>query len=282
VLAGACIQDNPAYDAGMRDSAVPLELGPSMDVGPSVDQGRDVFDAGAESAGPKEPSVDAAVFETAPPISAQLVLHWRFDETTGAVAADSSGNGLDGTYTGGPVPVSGGAPTTFANPGSRQFRAEVMQSVQLGRSAPALQPAAGLTVSVWFRTSLTGRADFLGHGNDYFLRIMSGEIEFVRRRPTGSSPDIYITATGAAPKAADGQWHHALGVATTGRIAMYLDGALIARKDEIVPFVYLAQDFVVGRAANAALSFAGTLDDVRIYGRALAEDEIRVLAARAP
>lgn len=291
LLTGACAtEDNPAYMANVSDAGLPSDLPAPVDLGRDVPQS----DAGADSGdpGPAQPPPDAVVAEVTAPIDAAdagrpaagLVLHWRLDELTGVLAADSSSSRLDGTFTGSPVPAPtpDGAPTYFANPGSRLFRSAVNHSVQLGRSAPALQPAAGVTVSVWFRTTLTGRADLLGHGSDYFLRIMSGEIEFVRRRPTGSSADIYITASGLAPTATDGQWHHAAGVASTGSIAMYLDGALIARKDEAVPFTYLARDFTVGRAASAGLSFEGSLDDVRIYNRALAEAEIRALAAGAP
>jgi len=39
--------------------------------------------------------------------SAELVAHWTFDEGSGDIAYDSSGNGNDGTLNGGPVWVVG-------------------------------------------------------------------------------------------------------------------------------------------------------------------------------
>ena len=304
MLAGACTRDNPAYHEGVRDAGSQDLVG-HIDLGPDL-QGNDgaldvprgstdapfeaaLSDATADAvwgAPDGDPAVDSGApdaTEVGPAVEG-LVLHWRLDETSGMVAKDSSGNGFDGTYTGSPAPAhtAESAPTDFANPGSRQFSASVNQSVQLGTTPSALQPTAELSVTLWFRTRLTGRADFITHGGDYFLRIMSGEIEFVRRRPPGSSPDIYITATGSAPGAADGQWHHVAGVATTNRIAIYLDGSLIGRRDELVPFAYAARTLTLGRSATGAPPFEGWLDDVRIYDRAVNEVEIQALAAGAP
>jgi hypothetical protein len=298
MLAGACTQDNPAYesnrDAGWPDRGSLGEVGldvPASELDPAPVDVRPAADAGVRESVAEVAVAPEVAAEVAAPVdamnvtppSAGLVLHWRLDEASGAFATDSSGNGFDGTYMGSPVPaaISEAAPTTFFNPGCRQFRADVTQSVQLGRTAAVLQPTAGLTVSVWFRTTLMGRADLLNHGGDYFLRIMSGEIEFVRRRPATSSP-YYVTATGPAPRAVDGQWHHAAGVATLGTMAMYLDGVLVANHNEVVAFTYTARDFMVGRSGTGAPPFEGLLDDVRIYDRALGETEIKALAARRP
>src|SRR5437870_5817746 len=38
---------------------------------------------------------------------ATLVGHWKLDETTGSIAADSSGSGNNGTMTWGPAPSTG-------------------------------------------------------------------------------------------------------------------------------------------------------------------------------
>ncbi len=40
-------------------------------------------------------------------VSAELVGYWKFDEGSGTIAYDSSGNGLDGTLNGDPQWVEG-------------------------------------------------------------------------------------------------------------------------------------------------------------------------------
>ena len=49
----------------------------------------------------------ALVMSIAGNASADLVAHWRFDETSGTTALDSSGNGLNGTLEGDPQWVAG-------------------------------------------------------------------------------------------------------------------------------------------------------------------------------
>lgn len=49
------------------------------------------------------PQIAAMYANTTPAPTAGLVGHWKFDEGTGTVAADSSGNGNNGTLTNGPT-----------------------------------------------------------------------------------------------------------------------------------------------------------------------------------
>ena len=160
-----------------------------------------------------------------------LVLHWRLDEPSGTVAMDSSGRGFHGAYDGDPLPVaSANVPATkFPNAACRQFTPAAGTRVVLASTAAVLRPTEAVTVTVWFRSTLVGRADLVSHGSDYFIRYNDGEMEFVRRRPPGSST-TYVSASGPAPTMSDGRWHHAAGVAsTTGGTFIYLDGVLVGR-----------------------------------------------------
>jgi len=49
----------------------------------------------------------ALILGTTGNISAELVVHWKLDETSGTTAFDSSENGYNGTLTGGPAWVDG-------------------------------------------------------------------------------------------------------------------------------------------------------------------------------
>ena len=49
-------------------------------------------------------------------VPADLLVHWRLDEDSGTITADTSGNGRDGTFTGDPQWVTG-----HNNPGALHF-----------------------------------------------------------------------------------------------------------------------------------------------------------------
>ena len=284
---GACTGPNPAY----RTGDPPIDLPTSGSDGPADAPAADGPLADVLPA-PTDAPVDSPVDVVATPdasgtdvsvSSAGLVLHWRFDEATGREARDSSPSGLHGADEGTTPPFheTERAPTQFPNTGSRRFQASANHGVRMSQSAAILRPTTGLTVTVWFRTTQTTRADLVCNGLDYFIRFAAPEVEFVRRRPAGGS-DGHVTATGNAASAFDGAWHHAAGVATPTSTAMFIDGRMVARDGSSVPFTYLSGSVNVGRNAAASLNFEGSLDDVRIYARALSADEIAALAAGAP
>jgi hypothetical protein len=300
----ACTAPNPAYllprDARAERPGMDATADPRVDAAPdgfierdaSPPEQRDAFAGDARVAdGPTV--VDGLGGGDAPgagdsstgPVAPGLVLYWRFDEPSGSAAIDSSGYGLEGTYSGSPLPAPSteAAPTTFANPGSRRFDATVVHSVQLASMPAALRPTQALTVSVWFRTTQTTRADLVCHGGDYFIRWNIGEMEFVRRRPPGSSA-TWVAASGAASTANDGRWHHAAGVASVdGDTVIYLDGAVVDRDVSRLPFTYVSPSaLVVGRSMAGGQVFDGWLDEVRIYDRVLSPDEIQALARGEP
>ena len=214
-------------------------------------------------------------------------LRWALDEADGAVATDSSGNHLDGAYTGvagAPTPSALAAPLTFANPRSRLFSADDRQAVRRTLTG-ALKPTAALTVSAWYQA--TGPLDTMGGelvsgGNSYYLRLKAGSLE-LGKRIAGSATSF---ATCAAPMTAhlDGKWHHVAGVHGPGGLALYFDGVSVATSGSAAAILYdQGPDLWVGRHGkdDAAFDFNGNIDDVRVYGRALSGPEIARIATRA-
>jgi hypothetical protein len=127
-----------------------------------------------------------------------LALYWKFDEMTGAIAVDSSGNHLDGAYvsttdllatpSAGIVP-----PTTIAwNPASRGFAfqnaspdgaALLRQAVQLssadgGPSLDLVKPLNNFTVALWYKSTIldldTTGSELVSMGDHYVIRLGKG------------------------------------------------------------------------------------------------------------
>lgn len=303
LLIGACTAPNEAYHPAAADPR-PSDAGPIDTTGADVSGGPEgdrpaLLDAPARDEGVvgeaaldvtavDSVAMDAAAMDTGRQLTGPgtngLVLHWRFDEIAGSVAQDSSDGGLHGTYEGTSPPASDTErpPTTFPNTASRRFTASLAQGVRLAPPQPArLKPTDALTVSVWFRTTQAARADLVGFGLDYFIRNnLSGEFQFVRRRSTGSS-NQYWAATARSPGYIDNRWHHIVGVTTVNFIALWIDGMEVGKQSQTYPFVYTAGSTVLAGQSGAGpgLYFEGWLDDVRIYARALSDDEIKALAA---
>lgn len=82
---------------------------------------------------------------------------------------------------------------------------------------------------------------------------------------------------GSAPSLADGRWHHVLTEFDGSTRSIYVDGALIASDNPPVHNA-VAADVNIGRTDGAEY-FVGSIDDVRIYNRALSASEVQALHA---
>jgi hypothetical protein len=215
-------------------------------------------------------------------------LWWRLDEAAGTMAADASGNGRNGTYAGSPglpAPSAQVAPVTFANAGARAFAAGARSMVRLAPVPVALKPASNLTVSLWFRasTALITGSDIINLGGDYFLRLKPDGIEWVKRATATPSGFYAVCRTGVTTAHLDGRWHHLAGVTDAAGMRLYLDGVLGGSNARAEPIIYTYDQLLVGREGNGGANhdFEGTVDDVRIYTRALGPADVAALAGGA-
>ena len=214
-----------------------------------------------------------------------LVLRWRFDESSGSTATDSSGQGHHGTYagdSGAPTPSTSLPPTSFANPASRSFDMSLRQGVAIRPAPASLRTTGAFTVSVWFRASGVDSvgSDLFNLSGGYTIRLKSTLIEWVKHATdiVGMRYDVCLASGGAY---LDGGWHHAAGVSDGSEMRFYLDGTLRCTKPSTNGPRYELADFWVGRnpADAATLDFGGGVDDVRVYHRVLSAVEIAALAA---
>jgi Concanavalin A-like lectin/glucanases superfamily len=226
------------------------------------------------------------------PFGAGPKLYWKFDESSGTVAADSSGSGFNGTYTGvsgTPTTSSMVPPVRFADPASRAFSAASRHAVRLAAAPAALKPTNNLTISLWFRTTSLDighdqggtpgprSSEALSLGDNYLIRIRATDIAFTRRSASG-----YIaTFTVNQPPHLDGNWHHVAGVVSPAGTKVYFDGIERASSTRGDNLIYdQGPDLHVGRHGedDPDWDFDGNVDDVRIYTRALAPDEVAAIA----
>ena len=78
------------------------------------------------------------------------------------------------------------------------------------------------------------------------------------------------------PTAETDRWHHLVGVGDSDSARLYIDGSLVATSTGGVSNINVpGANFRIGYENTRPSYFNGTIDEVRIYNRALTADEIR-------
>ncbi len=202
-----------------------------------------------------------------------LVGWWKFDDAAGATAADSSSNKRDGALTGDfsfdKSSVAGKVDKAIRFDGK-----ETRIGVKGYKGVTGTRPR---TVAAWMKTSAS-RGEIVAWGmQDFGQMFIFG---FIRGRigVTPSGGYLYMN-----PETHDDQWHHVAVVVQEAElpnlhddVTLYLDGAPAEIHDigllDLWPLQTGAElDVRIGRGFN------GLLDDLRIYDRALAENEIKAV-----
>ncbi len=211
-----------------------------------------------------------------------LEAHWTFDDgAQGGVAVDQSGHGLDA------VPVSGPTAAPGVRGGAVRLNG-VDQWLDAG-SPRALRLTGSLSIAAWIRSSrfppddaaIVSSYGGLGYQLDTTADSGPRTISFKLADPSARPMIRY----GATPLET-GRWYHVAGVydASARTLNVYLDGRLdngrlcgtVSDRQHASAF----RTFLGRRSDERGFEFAGDLDDVRIYSRALGEAELAEAAAR--
>ena len=210
-----------------------------------------------------------------------LIGHWKLDETSGTTAADSSGNGNDGTMTGGldagTDSVTGKINTALNFDGDDEINIS---------NSNILEPTL-FTVAAWVRpvdvdSPLETQGIYKGaggNGNDVSHRMIAnnnvaGRVEF--RCDNNASGAHLVTVNGVL---SDNTWTHLAMTWDGTQITGYVDGISVG-SDAVGPGCgYTNSDGAQIGDAPGTQQFNGDIDDVRLYDRALSAAEIGALAA---
>jgi hypothetical protein len=232
----------------------------------------------------QQTGVDAAVTLKNSPTTNGLVGYWNLDEGSGTQAGDASGQGNTGTLVNGPTWVDGKLGKALSFGGVDDY---VYTTTNYG-NASSLKT---ITLSVWFKTSVSSGHKIIGLEND---RTGNSSTEFDRDIYIGTDGKVYFRIydnsgnkyTTSSKTYTDGNWHHAVGVSTgdNGVIRLYVDGVLQA--ETAIGLMYTSYPSSYWRFGSYAYTsvtnassgfFSGGVDEVRIYNRALSQTEITTL-----
>lgn len=251
-----------------------------------------------------QPAVDSAVPDSAPTIDPDLVLWYQFDESSGTIAYDSAQF----------VGVARNATLMTTGPGGS---ATFSTASQVGSHALALSPAGpasngggyvvlptfdslapgAITIAVWVKMAVAGPAQnwerIYDFGNSttalrwFNLAARSGESPYgpiFNISNTGHATSDQQRLTGSTALTAN-TWNHIVVVLPAGATytgVMYVNGVVAATNNAMT--VHLSDIGATsnnwfGRSQFTDPYFNGSLDDFRVYRRALSQEEVAALMA---
>ncbi len=204
-----------------------------------------------------------------------LVGHWTFDEDdmAGALAYDRSTSFATGTLTNGPVRVAGRIGQALNFDGGDDY-------VDIGTPA-SLSLSGPMSVCAW----INGKN--LGGSNAIFSNEFGGGSQYTFETFTsGANLHFYWIGAGGLEEfftgdiLTDNRWYHTCAVRISdSNVKIYLDAVEQSVTNSGASGIPAsAADTAIGREGllNAGY-FRGSIDDVRIYNRALSADEIKRL-----
>ena len=233
-------------------------------------------------------------------IDEALLAHYTLDETSGNAVNDSSGRGNHAALVGDPAKVwgPGRIGNAFHGDGKTAY-------ISVAKRPGALAIGYGdFTVALWAMVGAAfadgGQVAGIDRNEQWFFTLAYGQCCSKENYPSirigwwYRDFGVYLADRYDAGPDDAGDWGHAFGVAVDynqapgvwhhiavtrreGLVALYIDGLNREARDSpfAVSLTHPSESFVFGRLGQYFL--LGAIDDVRIYGRALAESEIGAL-----
>jgi len=207
-----------------------------------------------------------------------LVGYWKFDEGSGTVAADASGNGNHGTLQNGPTWTTGQIGGALSFDGTNDL--------VLVPDAASLKPANTLSVFLWINkessdTAIRTAIAKENASNRGWLMYHESTDKLTCGIDTDNNQrydaDELLTSTNTVSR---GLWHHVGFTFNRGVLTVYVDGVANGAKTLSETNIPSDPDALrIGVRGNGGTQpWAGLLDEVRIYNRVLSAAEIAALA----
>lgn len=203
-----------------------------------------------------------------------LVGYWSFNDATGTIATDFSGYKRDGTLSSFSNPATA---TSGWGPG-KAGGALRFDGVDDSVSTADIQfPSGNFTVSVWLKSSSPGTIDQAVISKNSGFTNSNYEIFFNSDYLAGTLNDDSFQESDVSCDAGNGLWHLATMVVTDSTVTMYCDaiaGTPVSFDGSIPTNTNAIQ---IGSDVQGSNKFNGSLDEVRVYNRALSVSEIVAL-----
>src|SRR3989344_4110878 len=213
-------------------------------------------------------------YNATPEDYSSTILHWKFDEGSGASVYDSSGNGRN-------LFLSSG--TTWAS-GLKKYSARFSGSAY-GYTTQHVVSLNALSVEIWIKTPADGESDFLIWKDDCYReswRLMTmGNKAWALGSKTGANWDWNVQGTRDVK---DNTWHQVvMTFNSTAGMKLYVDGSFEAQGTATGSFVRSSGATLIATTGfgctnyGLVYSLVGDVDEVRIWNKTLSGSDISML-----
>jgi N-acetylneuraminic acid mutarotase len=200
----------------------------------------------------------------------ELVGWWKFDETSGTVAYDSSGNGNDGNLTNGPTWVSGKIGGALSFDGVDDF-------VHVNN----FEWGGEITVATFVKYLTLRKARIIDFGNGQD----ADNVHLGSSQSSVNTLQFHIRRSGSSyqgPAQANflyaGDWLHIVAtINDQNQATVYRNGEIIVRSSAWTPSTVLRTKQYIAKSNWNEEYLNALIDDLRIYDRALSAAEVQAL-----
>ncbi|MEX0865771.1 MAG: LamG-like jellyroll fold domain-containing protein [Pirellulales bacterium] len=198
--------------------------------------------------------------------------YWQFEETSGATAADSSGNMFDASYDVGVVLGAAGAPGTGGN--SASFSNVGNSGVDLPGTwgGPSM---SAVTIEAWVNVA-TDTLDFqavVSADTTDFAHFQLHTIGVSGTYVDAAPGEAMLVPLSTSPM---GVWRHVALVSESGNTRLYENGVQVgASNANTFSNITASSNVDIGRGFGGGREFDGLIDEVAIYDTALSESQLR-------
>ena len=212
-------------------------------------------------------------------INSNLQGYWNLDEGSGSTANDISCNANNGSLVGGPSWVQG-------HIGSHALRFDrSAMYVQVPNSASLNIRGDQITVSAWVfipgdidTGTQYAIVDKLSDPSSYTSPYVSYALFLLK----GRDPAFLLAIAGreqimSGSSVSLNAWHHIDGTYNGFQMKLYVDGFLVEKHAQTGNISTFVTPLRIGTNTDFTRNFYGSIDDVRVYNRALSSNDITEL-----
>ncbi|HCA88226.1 MAG TPA: hypothetical protein DEQ61_23855 [Streptomyces sp.] len=206
-------------------------------------------------------------------------LYWRYDETSGTFAADTSGTDNSGVHRGGPARAVAPGAVPGAGTGIGHDGTDSYTYSDRRHSSPG-----AFSVETWFKTDTTRGGMLAGFGS-LMLQNSRSHDKHIYMTDTGRlvfgvySGWARTLTTSAAYN--DGEWHHVVATQGSGGMHLYVDGQqrasnwLVTSSQNFAGYWRFGGDTLRGWPTRPSSDyFNGQLDETAVYPSALSPAQV--------
>jgi hypothetical protein len=199
---------------------------------------------------------------------------WEMEAIVAGSVADASGSGHTASVVGAPAAtqgISGGALAFSKN------------DYLLIDDSPELNVSTQITIAAWIKPSASGTQYVVRKGrhdstNGFELSLSSAGKVFVRFNQASSGDAYRVDSTSKYPTTGS-VWMHVAATYDGATIKLYVNGVLQASKNAVFAIAANNLPMSIGAQDDGYRGFAGSIDGVKLFNRALTAEEIAALKA---